>query len=189
MTDRTYPELDEADSIVGTEEIAIFQDGRLVQLTLAELAEWIKVAETIVPSIAPYRGARVVRTSNVTVSGVQVVAWQASQRDTDSFWSAGAPTRLTVPAGVSKVRVGAMGRLTSAGTAFQVTTLKNGAAYAGLGTQTSDQQDTGCWSDVLDVVEGDYFEVQLFTGASRTLEAVTSGVARTWFAMQVVEES
>jgi hypothetical protein len=33
------------------------------------------------------------------------IPWDATVYDTDAFWSAGNPARLTVPAGISKVRL------------------------------------------------------------------------------------
>jgi hypothetical protein len=53
------------------------------------------------------------RDTTLTITGYEAVAdstdvvvpWNAVVYDTDAFWSAGNPTRLTVPAGVSKVRL------------------------------------------------------------------------------------
>ena len=33
------------------------------------------------------------------------IPWDATVYDTDNFWSAGNPTRFTIPSGVSKVRL------------------------------------------------------------------------------------
>lgn len=188
MVAKTISELTAAGTLGGTELFVITDgDGNSRKVTLDELKTFINTDPTVVPSSVPYSGARVVRTSDVGISGVLVVAWQSEERDTDSFWSAGAPTRLTVPTGVTKVKVSASARLTGSGVLLQAAFLKNGAASAGLGTQSGTVQDIFVGSDVLDVVAGDYFEVQLFTGSGATVEATTSGIARTWFAMEVIE--
>jgi hypothetical protein len=50
---------------------------------------------------APFRGARARRTSDQTTANYTTetaVPWQEAAADTDGFWSAGTPSRLTVPA-------------------------------------------------------------------------------------------
>ena len=56
---------------------------------------------------AAFQGALVRLTADEPVADSTDVAipWDATVNDTDAFWSAGNPTRLTVPAGLSKVRL------------------------------------------------------------------------------------
>ena len=57
-------------------------------------------------AMLPFKGALVRRTSDLTsVSPPIHVSWQAATYDTDGFWDAGNPTRLTVPAGITKIRL------------------------------------------------------------------------------------
>lgn len=66
---------------------------------------------------------------------VTAVAWQAAQFDDGAMWSAGDPTRLTVPAGVSKVRLTASLRWTKQATGDREAILyANGARMTTGGT-------------------------------------------------------
>ncbi|HSL57759.1 MAG TPA: hypothetical protein VK866_07950, partial [Acidimicrobiales bacterium] len=66
----------------------------------------------------PYRGARATLAATKTgVSFPTIVAWDGTSRDTDGFWDATEPARLTVPAGVTKVRLSAFVMLTATSSA------------------------------------------------------------------------
>jgi hypothetical protein len=59
-------------------------------------------------ALLPFRGALLRRSTDFSVgaTGTYVaVSWQSAAYDSDGFWDAGQPTRLTVPAGVTKVRL------------------------------------------------------------------------------------
>jgi uncharacterized protein YaiE (UPF0345 family) len=121
------------------------------------------------------------------------VPWQDVDYDTSGFWSAGNPSRLTIPAGVKKVRLHtnlqfASATFTSATNAF-VNFLKNGSNNFrgnGLASNTSGYQDSGftAVSGVIPVVAGDYFEVRW--QASRAGTAVLVA-ASSQFSIEVVE--
>jgi len=72
------------------------------------------------PGVFPvaFQGARVERTTAQTLAAgvLTTMIWQAPIIDTAALWSAGAPTRLTVPPGVSKIRIEA-GLITNSATA------------------------------------------------------------------------
>jgi hypothetical protein len=82
--------------------------------------------------------------------------------DTDAFWSAGNPTRHTVPAGVAKVRLKGNLNWTFGGSGHRhIWVHKNGALFFGTAKE-SDEGDAGVegiGSAVVDVTPGDYFEL------------------------------
>lgn len=93
--------------------------------------------------------------------------------DTNSFYSAGTPTRLTVPSGVSYVQLRCDWNW--AGTPItngRVKMYKNGAVFDGSGSNYWDKPDAGtCISSWVGVSAGDYFEIRAIhsTGSSRTI--------------------
>jgi hypothetical protein len=94
-------------------------------------------------------------------SSSYLVAWDAADYDTDSFWSGGSPTRLTIPSGVTKVRLAGGIHLTSDGVAMFTTLSKNGStAFAGNPIQWVDSalpNGQSITSPALAVTAGDYF--------------------------------
>jgi len=98
----------------------------------------------------------------------------------------GDPTRLTVPTGVSKVRLKGNIDWTFGGH-WHVWIHKNGALFFGAAKE-SDEGDAGVQSigsAVVDVTPGDYFEL-----VARQTSASPKNVAAdelTWFAIEVVE--
>lgn len=74
------------------------------------------------------------------------IPWDATVYDTDAFWSAGSPTRLTVPAGVSKVRLKGNLNWTFGGTGSRhIWMHQNGGPFFGMGRE-SDEGDAGVQS-------------------------------------------
>ena len=143
-------------------------------------------------SLLPFRGALLRRTTNFSVSttGTYVaIPWQSAAYDSDGFWDVGQPTRLTVPGGVTKVRlVGNLEWLTSP-TNQLVEIRKNGSTVLGggavimRGDSGYSNQMRNLTSAVLPVSTGDWFELAVFVGTGGTLQ----GLERTWLAIEVVE--
>lgn len=116
-----------------------------------------------------FKGAMVKLTSDeVSPAFPYIVVWDAAEYDTNVFWSAGAPTRLTIPAGVTKVRLHgsilAEATLT-VGADLSLIIHKNGTAvYVGSVTEGMDAVFTtvvgAITSPVLSVIAGDYFELR-----------------------------
>ena len=198
MTDRTYPQLDAHDGLAGSELCALHQDGRLVRLTLAELAQWIRTAESIVPASEPFEGVLLERTS--TLAGVTFplfVPWQAAVYDTMGFWSAGAPTRITVPPGVSKGRLIGAGAFTSAaqsGSLSSTIQMNGGSMRFGLnknvreGTTGFTNNSGWTWTPVIPVEAGDFFELRFNRSGMSSVNDLLHE-ASTFFAFEVVEKS
>lgn len=140
----------------------------------------------------PFRGALLRRTANYTVSttGAYVaIPWQSAVYDTDAFWSAGQPTRLTVPTGVTKVRLTANIEWQTSPTSQLVEIRKNGVSVVGGGSfivrgdSGYSNQMRNIASAVLPVAAGDWFDLAVYIGASGELRSLE----RTWFAIEVVE--
>ena len=162
-------------------------DGNSRKVTLDDLAQWLLTASSIVPASEPFHGALVKRTSDLSVTGSSFVAipWQSADYDTDGFWSAGSPTRLTIPAGVTKARAIFGWRTLTTGTINFVTYVwLSGGSVCQTGG-ASGFTDARCVivSPVIEVVENDYFEALVFFSAGRTIQAA----AHSFFGIEVVE--
>ena len=141
-----------------------------------------------------YGGARVTMnaTSNLsTINTWTPIAWTTEQRDTDTFWISSAPTRLTIPAGVTKVRVSA-GIQVDASDAVEnngLTFFKNGSsAFAGnvnfnFGSSGLTNPGATGSTDVIDVVAGDYFTFNYYASGTFSIAATS------WFAIEVIERN
>lgn len=142
-----------------------------------------------------FRGALVKKSTNQTTANYSAgvaVAWDAEAYDTDTIHDNSTNnTRLTVPSGVSYVRLKAQANLdlVTAGsdTYYQIT--KNGSAtYDGftqvnLDLQSIAQTTAPIASPVLAVTAGDYFEFKVFC-ADTSVTVLANG---SWFAMEIVE--
>ncbi len=151
-----------------------------------------------------YRGALVRRTTNqtLTVGGYTTVDWEAEVRDTDNIHNASLnTTRLTVPAGASKVRLRFNGYIahggTPNGTAAAYLYKNGGSNYVGACCDIIyPSQYSGAIftplivSPVLDVIPGDFFEI-VVVGASgstsATLRGGGDGTYSAFFEMDIVE--
>lgn len=125
----------------------------------------------------PFKGALVRRatTQSIAATTNTQLAFSDAVYDTDTFWSGGSPTRLTVPSGVTKVQLWG-GVAWSGGSANgTLRLLKNGATFLGRGniSAASGFTDQGLtvMSAVIPVVAGDYFEAQVYLSAARTVSA------------------
>ena len=143
-------------------------------------------------ALLPFRGALLRRSINFSVAttGVYVaVPWQSAEYDSDAFWDAGQPSRLTVPAGVTKVRIVSNIEWQTSPTSQLVEVRKNGNSVLGGGSfivrgdSGYSNQMRNLASAVLPVSAGDWFELAVYVGTVGELR----GLERTWFAIEVVE--
>ncbi|OWQ98024.1 SGNH/GDSL hydrolase family protein [Sphingopyxis witflariensis] len=146
------------------------------------------------PTLPPFRGALVKKNADQTTAnyaGGANVAWDAEVYDTDAFHdNVTNNTRLTVPSGVTKVRLSAQVRYSN-GTNNEFAALainKNGAGYDGQAYQVV-ASPTGAGSvsvgtGVLTVTAGDYFEANFQMQADTSI-TVAAGLS--WFSIEVVE--
>jgi hypothetical protein len=137
----------------------------------------------------PFHGALAVKTATQAIAATTdtLISYDATAYDTRGFWSAGAPTRLTVPAGITRVIVSASTRITGGAGNYQTRFIRNGAEVNGITCQSMASGFTSghinMSSAVLSVSAGDWFEILAFSSVARTID---SG-ARTWMAIAVVE--
>jgi len=143
-------------------------------------------------ALLPFRGALLRRSTNFSVAttGAYVpISWQSAVYDSDALWDAGQPTRLTVPAGVTKVRLTGNIEWQTSPTSQLVEIRMNGGGVIGGGSfivrgdSGYSNQMRNIASAVLPVVAGDWFELTVFVSASGELR----GMERTWLALEVVE--
>jgi hypothetical protein len=165
---------------------------------------WIEVVESneVLPGVAverPHVGVLVYNSINQSLNNGSntTLTWDTEAYDTGylgvQFHDTGVnPSRITIPNGVTKIRLTGALRMNDAGaTQAFVEFNKNGSGVIGSGSQ--DAQTTGTdnlsvSSAVLIVSPGDYFELIAFTDGAGNTAAADSGF-RTWFAMEVVETS
>ncbi len=153
----------------------------------------IKAIETTAPATTP-RGALAHKVADETAnySTQTAIPWDKEVYDTDAIHDlVTLNTRMTVPAGASKVQLHGTVLVTGAtsGEFANLYLTKNGVQTSvGLSGQTVEVTGTtfslSITSPPLDVVGGDYFELELEieTDASITLDN-----DRSWFAMEIVE--
>lgn len=140
----------------------------------------------------PFRGAMAKFNADYTLTPPVALPWQATDYDTSGFWSAGQPTRFTIPAGVKKIRLHATLTFSTGTFTSTVSTLlnflKNGASFRGSasGSQASGYGDGwfSASSAVVPVVAGDYFEVRWNTSRAGTAVALAT---LSQFSIEVVE--
>ncbi len=151
------------------------------------------------PRPLAFRGALVKLTAEESVANLTAfdVPWDAIEYDTEGFWSSGDSTKFTIPTGrgITKVRLSAQAVWhTTFGQTdrVRIAIRKNDTADDIGGAQ--DERSTHAASQtlpsavvssaVIDVVEGDYFELEIFhnSGSAEDLRSASS-----WFAIEVVE--
>lgn len=183
--------------VVGTDLLVVVRGGVAYKVAASDLAQYVTTEESIVPVSEPFRGALVRLAASWTgiPSWPGVIAWTEEVYDTDAFWALGAPTRLTVPAGVSKVRLigGANFEALATAGSISLEVLKNGAALPvggpsfnmRAGATGSSENAASVVSPVLPVTGGDYFELQATASMSGQDQILTG--KGTYFGIEVVE--
>lgn len=147
-----------------------------------------------------WRGATVGLTADDTAVDFSSIAdyagWDNEINDTDGFWASSPnPSRLTVPSGsgITKVRLTAAMLITTttAGANWFIAIRKNGTTNQYVGHGSANLQAghataglVTVTSGVIDVSEGDYFEVRVL-GAGESSETVEADGA--YFQIEVVE--
>jgi hypothetical protein len=129
-------------------------------------------------------GARVTLTSAQSIANdagtPYAVTWGAAQPNDLAIWSSGSNTRLTVPAGIYKVRVYANIVWYSNNTGYRILLIqKNGSTIASVYGNAVAQSAGIVDSGIIDVVPGDYFviAVQQSSGSSLNIDNGTSNAA------------
>lgn len=138
-----------------------------------------------------YTGAKamVYRTSNQTfTNGVEDrFTPQAAKYNTGGIWSAGDPTKLTIPSGASFVRVSCGMRWTGNTTGYRTVKIKTntGAIYAASDFTTGQSGDTVIIMPPVSTAGLLYFVCDLTQGSGGNLDL--RGVDGSYFALEVIE--
>lgn len=146
---------------------------------------------------SPWRGATATLSGDITLIDASaagyLVPWDAEVEDTDGFHDTVTNnTRMTIPAGVSRVNVtyGVVTNSMDTATSYLQTLLsKNGStAFIGNGVSRTEINNTNPRNTVtvmgITVVEGDYFEVQLNQDVDENFTLVS---ASSFFRVEVSE--
>jgi len=160
--------------------------GNLGSLPLADGSILTKATKRIEP--VTFQGSTLALTSNLAVpaSTFTPITWPVPLIDKLGMWSAGAPTRLTIPANVTIITV--WGGIVASAGANQLVLhriWKNGAEINIVANTGIALNSTFLQSAALPVVAGDYFElVNWCSRASNLLAGL-----KTYFSLDVLEAS
>lgn len=148
MADKTYTDLDAAEPLSGAEILSLTQNGSSVKATLQAIANRINEVTSTPVSSPAFKGARMQIGQTYIVQGDEPVEWGNDEYNTDGFWALSAPTRITIPSGVTKAEI----RASLNGNA-SIRIVKNGGE-----TETAERQEV-ITTGTIPVTQGDYFEV------------------------------
>lgn len=142
--------------------------------------------------LATYKGCAVRKTANQSIPNGDTVTTILTFGEAiyGNFFNISNPSRLTIPANVSKVKVIGSVTFAKTGVGFRnIQMMKNGAAFNGRGSSVT-QADSNAsitlhaQSIVIDVVEGDYFELTVTQNSGSSIDVFAS--TTTWFEVEVV---
>lgn len=178
--------------------------GDALMLALTQIEQRLKALEVDgsgYPPLRQMRGALVTKaatqvganfTAGSPVYGAYV-SWDTVTYDTDKIFNAATPTRLTVPAGITRVRVSACASVdnVTASDWFYLVIDKNKTA-AGASSYTGEPQQAATLSNVnvrlsassaiIPVTPGDYFELRLYNATDTSVDVSS----QSWFAMELL---
>ena len=155
---------------------------------------WFEIEEVPDPSVA-YSGALVKKSADQTTanySSVTAIAWNTESHDVGGWHdNVTNNTRMTVPSGVSRVRLTAQVGVTAftADSALILYIYKNNALTTptNINTKSIGSGDANPSCALVSYVDsctaGDYYEVRMFCGDS----SITVVAAQSWFSIEKVE--
>lgn len=162
-----------------------------IRLGSAELDPWPLVDGSSVQSVVTgeYRGARGIRTTTISVPGASSVnlVCESTAEDTDGFFDLGGsnPERITIPAGVNRVRLRASAEFSDVSGDVQLFIYKNTSTMLAAGDNNTTNADYIAVSTPnVQVVEGDYFTAVYYAADAGNLVAPAGNV---WFEIEVLE--
>jgi len=139
-------------------------------------------------------GLTVGATHTIPDAAETVVNWDGANFDDAAFWNSGAPSRITVPADVTRVRLSAGIRWPSAATGSRKITIKKngGEAWATCDLSSVDTGNGTILTPIIEVIPGDYFEVYVEQDSGGPLDLETSTVnanRSNFFCVEVMGQS
>ena len=122
---------------------------------------------------------------SIPSSTLTTISFSTVDYDTDSLWSAGSPTRLTVPTGLGgKYTIVGQVKWSLGGSGpFFARIYKNGALAAENYGALTDTSSVIQVVAELELVPTDYVELKIFHTSSTDPESTVGGSAQTWFGM------
>jgi len=137
-------------------------------------------------------------TQNIPNALETTVSWDLTYYNDDAFWDAGDPTRLTVPAGVTRVRLSAGIRWVQnlAGVRNVVIRSNPSGVYDANSNWAADNRPSDLTADctlitgIIPVVAGDYFEVAVYQDSGAPLGLLTTPTAAAhgvYFCIEVIK--
>ena len=144
--------------------------------------------------LASSRGALVYKSADQAIANITLVllTWNSETYDTDSIHdNVTNNTRLTVPAGVTQVKLKASIRWQGNATGDRsVLFLKNNLSFRGTNSVVipgvnASSKGIVLSTPVLDVVAGDYFEMQVYQDSGGSLNIMIDNA--TYFAMELIK--
>lgn len=139
-------------------------------------------------------------THSIADATATAVPWDLIQYDDSAFWNIGSPTRLTIPAGVTRVRLSAGIRWTANGTGNRKIQIRGNPAgvydansiWASLDLVSDDTGDGTVASPIIEVSEADYFEVIVTQNSGGALTIATTSAAANhanFFCCEVIKKT
>jgi hypothetical protein len=172
-------------------------------LTGAELVRVVQSATSKKTTAAllghHFRGARVRMTADDTAqnaTGTLTITFDQAQFDTDSFWSAGSPTRLTIPAGVTYVELTGQVYITlsnpdTAASAYITHFNSSSVAQRAVGFRFIEHGGAGNSALVpttgpIAVTAGDYFTLVILEESDNSITIEGDNVFETFLSLKVL---
>ena len=140
---------------------------------------WVAVAGSSTPTAV---GAEVFRTSTQSLSAATLtaVSWSSAGTNTNTIWSAGSPTRFTIPSGKGGVYcVTTSLTFNNASGQVQLYVYKNGSAVSNMSYVTAlnaSNINGGSMTAILTLAAADYIEIYVNSNnAAQIVSGVSSG--------------
>ncbi len=147
----------------------------------------------VIPARKRFRGPKVFQglilqlTANavLTINIVNTIVWPLPVLDTDGFWNAGDPTKITIPAGIDVVTLAAAWRgIASAGVHRQISLINHNGVITTATDWTADGNPAGgTVRGALVVAEGDTFDFGILCSKA----ASARGDEGTFFTLTVLQ--
>jgi hypothetical protein len=116
------------------------------------------------------------------------ISWDTETVDTSGWHDGTNPTRVTVPSGVSYVRLACNLQTSSNSSQVVLSLIKNGSVFVGsvsYDNDTTGQDFLNVCTGIIPVSPGDYFEATIFSTNARS---ITSGTS-TWLSIEEVSDT
>ncbi|MDH4319958.1 MAG: DUF1349 domain-containing protein [Desulfobulbaceae bacterium] len=134
--------------------------------------------------------SKVSANQSITIGTFTPVTFNTENEDVGGFWVVGSPSRLTIPKGVTRVKMEANVAWATGGTAYVIMTIyKNGTALS----PTPWQRDYAVGEDEhnistyeIPVVAGDYLELVVYVTVTKNVVG-SAAPTRTWMSINAIE--